>query len=139
MCACAHLLRKIGAEYVGGTRDMLPRPPYNTGSQTQEGPADYQFPQRQVMPQATTTRTGSSTDVGTSPLPRPKRSHMRIVAAVIVVGLAVALYFVWSSPTTAPTSPTITQQNISTTSFTTNATTTTTNSSTGSSPIDRGS
>ena len=98
------------------------------------------------MQQATTTNPlapVSSTNVGTSPVLRPKRqspyNYMRIVAAVIVVGLAIALYFIWSSPTTAPASPSITQQNVSTTPFTTNATSITTNSSTGSSPIDQGS
>ena len=125
---------------------MLPSPPYNTGPQAQ---TTYQYPQRQTMPQATTTNPLNPVS-STTPVPRPRRQNsyniMRIVAAVIVVGLAIALYFIWSSPTTAPTSPSITQQNVSTTPFTTNASSptmnqgpTTTNSSTGSSPIDQGS
>jgi competence protein ComEA len=124
---------------VGGTRDMPPTPPYNSGPDAQ---ATYQFPQRQTMPQATTTNPLNSASSMT-PVPHPRRQNpynlMRIVAAVIVVGLAIALYFIWSSPTTAPASPSITQQNVSTSSFTTNATNTTTISSTGSSPIYRGS
>ncbi len=112
---------------------MLPTPPYNSGPDAQ---ATYQFPQRQTMPQATTTNPLDPAS-STTPAPRPRRQYsynfMRIVAAVIVVGLAIALYFIWSSPTTAPASPSITQQNVSTTSFTTNATNTTTNSSTDSS------
>ena len=112
---------------------MLPTPPYNSGPDAQ---ATYQFPQRQTMPQATTTNPLNSASSMT-PVPRPRRQNpynlMRIVAAVIVVGLAIALYFIWSSPTTAPASPSITQQTVSTTSFTTNATNTTTNSSTDSS------
>ncbi len=119
---------------------MLPSPPYNTGPQAQ---TTYQYPQRQTMPQATTTNPLNPVS-STTPVPRPRRQNsyniMRIVAAVIVVGLAIALYFIWSSPTTAPTSPSITQQNVSTTSFTTNATSptmnqgpATTNSSTDSS------
>lgn len=118
---------------------MLPTPPPQQSAYQHSGPdaqATYQFPQRQTMPQATTTNPLNSASSMT-PVPRPRHQNsynlMRIVAAVIVVGLAIALYFIWSSPTTAPASPSITQQNVSTTSFTTNATNTTTNSSTDSS------
>jgi len=114
---------------------MLPTPPSQQSAYQHSGPhaqTTYHFPQQQMMPQATTTNPLSPAS-STTPVPHPRRTHIRIVAAVIVVGLAIALYFIWSSPTTAPASPSITQQNVSTTSFTTNATNTTTNSSTGSS------
>jgi len=114
---------------------MLPTPPSQQSAYQHSGPhaqTTYHFPQQQMMPQATTTNPLSPVS-STTPVPHPRRAHIRIVAAVIVVGLAIALYFIWSSPTTAPASPSITQQNVSTTSFTTNATNTTTNSSTDSS------
>jgi competence protein ComEA len=120
---------------------MLPTPPPQRSAYQHSDPlaqTTYQFPQQQTMPQATTTNPLNPLS-STTPVPRPRRTHIRIVAAVIVVGLAIALYFIWRSPTTTPASPNITQQNISTSSFTTNATNTTTISSTASSPIYRGS
>ncbi len=115
---------------------MLPTPPPQQSAYQHSGPhaqATYQFPQQQMMPQATTTNPLNPVS-STTPVPHPRRQFsykfMRIVAAVIVVGLAIALYLIWSSPTTTPASPNITQQNISTSSFTTNATNTTTISST---------
>ena len=114
---------------------MLPTPPQQSSYQHSDPHAQttYQFPQQQMMPQATTTNPLHPLS-STTPVPHPRRQFsykfMRIVAAVIVVGLAIALYFIWSSPTTTPASPNITQQNISTSSFTTIATNTTTISST---------
>ncbi len=115
---------------------MLPTPPPQQSAYQHSGPhaqTTYQFPQQQMMPQATTTNPLNPLS-STTPVPHPRRQFsykfMRIVAAIIVVGLAIALYFIWSSPTTTPASPNITQQNISTSSFTTNATNTTTISST---------
>ncbi len=120
----------MNREYVGGTRDMLPTPPYHTNPQAQTA---YQISQRQTLPQAQTTTNPldpvTSMYPGAPSAPVPKRTRMRIVAASIVVVLAIAFYFVWRSPTTAPSPPSITQQNVSTSSFTANATSTTTNSS----------
>ncbi len=105
---------------------MLPTPPYHVGP-----PAAYQISQQQTTPLAGTSN--QLAPGGSTPLPSAssqKRTYTRIIAAIIAIGLAIALYFIWRSPTTTPPAPSITQQNVSTSPFTTNATSTTTNPST---------
>lgn len=104
---------------------MLPTPPYHVGP-----PAAYQISQQQTTPLAGTSNPlapGSSTPLSSTS--SQKRTYTRIIAAIIVIGLAIALYLIWRSPATTPPAPSITQQNVSTSSFTTNTTSTTTNSS----------
>src|SRR5260370_29735093 len=45
-----------------------------------------------------------------------KRKLTRIIAITVVLGLAVALFFIWHPPTSSPSAPGITQQNFSGTS-----------------------
>jgi DNA uptake protein ComE-like DNA-binding protein len=45
-----------------------------------------------------------------------KRKLKRIIAIAVVLGLAVALFFIWHPPTSTPSAPGITQQNFSGTS-----------------------
>jgi competence protein ComEA len=105
---------------------MLPTPPHTTGPFSQ---TTYQTLQQRTMPYATNTHpVGPLGSI--APVPGrirghvPKQSQLRIVAAVIIIVLAIALYFIWHTPTLTPTSPVVTQQNINTSSFSTNATST---------------
>src|SRR5258708_29684804 len=55
-----------------------------------------------------------------TPAPRTKlplkRKLTRIIAIAVVLGLAIALFFIWHPPTSTPSAPGITQQNFSGTS-----------------------
>ncbi len=100
---------------------MLPTPPHNTDPHSQT--TAYSSHQH-MTPYPTMTHPLQPMGA-IAPAPRSKRPQLRIVAAVLVVVLTVVLYFVWRSPTTTPPTPTITQSNVSTSSFTANPTSTT--------------
>ncbi len=95
---------------------MEPEPQFHSpGTGALQGQSQYQISQQQTVPQPIVTvplTPASTNDVVPAATQTIKRKLSRIFAIFLTLVLAVAIFFIWHSPSATSTTPGITQQNL---------------------------
>lgn len=94
---------------------MEPEPQFhNPGTGALQGQSQYQLSQQQTIPQpiVTVPLAPASTNVVPAANQTIKKKLSRIFAIILTLILAVAIFFIWHSPSATSTTPGITQQNL---------------------------